>query len=86
MLVNHHASFAVAYIHQNIDDSGICMEMFGARIPLTEPFFQLRLSQLAKEERKGLGEGKIPLTESFYLFGTTDPTGILNSDEVCVVL
>ncbi|XP_076912882.1 putative RNA-dependent RNA polymerase 5 [Bidens hawaiensis] len=80
------AAFRIASIYKNIDDSGICMEMFGARIPLTEPFFQRRLSQLAKEERKGLGEGKIPLTESFYLYGTADPTGILNSDEVCVIL
>ncbi|KAK1421861.1 hypothetical protein QVD17_24543 [Tagetes erecta] len=83
---DRHAAFRIAYIYQHIDDSGICMEMFGAQIPLTEPFFQHRLSQLAKEERKGLGEGKIPLTESFYLKGTTDPTGTLNPDEVCVVL
>ncbi|KAJ0680708.1 putative RNA-directed RNA polymerase [Helianthus annuus] len=80
------AAFRIANIYQNIDDSGICIEMFGARIPLTEPFFQYRLSQLAKQERKRLGEGKIPLTESFYLMGTTDPTGTLNSDEVCVIL
>lgn len=60
--------------------------MFGARIPLSEPFFQYRLSQLAKEERKGLGEGKIPISESFYLIGTTDPTGTLNNDEVCIIL
>ncbi|KAI3781775.1 hypothetical protein L2E82_11799 [Cichorium intybus] len=80
------AAFRVASIYQHIDDSGICMEMFGARIPLNEPFFQHRLSQLAKEERKGLGEGKIPINESFYLMGTTDPTGILNRDEVCIIL
>nr|KAJ0194431.1 hypothetical protein LSAT_V11C800427290 [Lactuca sativa] len=80
------AAFRVANIYQHIDDSGISIEMFGARIPLNEPYFQYRLSQLAKEERKGLGEGKIPITESFYLMGTTDPTGILNPDQVCIIL
>lgn len=80
------AAFRVANIYQHIDDSGVCLEMLGARIPLSEPFLQHRLSQLAKEERKGLGEGKIPISDSVYLIGTTDPTGILNSDEVCVVL
>ncbi|GKA72180.1 probable RNA-dependent RNA polymerase 5 [Tanacetum coccineum] len=79
------AAFRVANIYQHIDDSGICLEMLGACIPLSEPFLQHRLSQLAKEDRKGLGEGKIPISDSFYLIGTTDPTGILNSDEVCVV-
>ncbi|KAL8206154.1 hypothetical protein R6Q57_009705 [Mikania cordata] len=80
------AAFRIANIYQHIDDSGICIEMFGAHIPITEPFFQHRLSQLAKVERKGLGEGRIPLAESFYLKGTTDPTGTLKSDEVCIIL
>ncbi|KAK9055021.1 hypothetical protein SSX86_026100 [Deinandra increscens subsp. villosa] len=80
------AAFRIANRNQHIDDSGLCIEMFGALIPLNEPFFQQRLSILAKEDRKGLGEGKIPLTESFYLIGTTDPTETLNSDEVCIIL
>ena len=71
---------------KHIDDYGICLEMLGARIPLSEPFLHHRLSQLAKEERKGLGEGKITISDSFYLTGTTDPTGILDSDEVCTLL
>lgn len=78
--------FTVANIYQHIDDSGICLEMLGACIPLSEPFLQHRLSQLSKEKRKGLGEGKIPISDSFYLMGTTDPTGILDSDEVCILL
>ncbi|KAL4572263.1 hypothetical protein LXL04_019033 [Taraxacum kok-saghyz] len=80
------AAFRVANIYQQIDDSGMCIEMFGARIPLNEPYFQYRLSQLSKEERKGLGDGKIPISDSFYLMGTTDPTGILNPNEVCIIL
>ncbi|XP_071723572.1 probable RNA-dependent RNA polymerase 5 [Rutidosis leptorrhynchoides] len=84
--VDPRAAFRVANIYQHIDDGGISLEMFGACIPLNEPYFQHRLTQLAKEERKGLGEGKLPISDSFYLIGTTDPTGILNRDEVCVVL
>nr|XP_043622606.1 probable RNA-dependent RNA polymerase 5 isoform X2 [Erigeron canadensis] len=86
VFIDRRAAFRVANIYQQIDDSGICLEMFGACIPLSESFFQYRLSQLAKEERKGLGEGKIPLSDSFYLMGTTDPTGTLNRDEVCIIL
>ncbi|KAF8393438.1 hypothetical protein HHK36_021682 [Tetracentron sinense] len=39
-----------------------------------------------KEERKGLKGGKIPVSECYYLMGTADPTGLLSSDEVCIIL
>lgn len=60
--------------------------MIFSGVPLDEPCVQYRLSRLATEERKGLQGGKLPISESFYLMGTTDPTGQLNSDEVCVIL
>ncbi|KAK1397076.1 RNA-dependent RNA polymerase [Heracleum sosnowskyi] len=37
-------------------------------------------------ERKGLQEGRLPISDSYFLMGTADPTGLLNSDEVCVIL
>lgn len=55
-------------------------------VPLNEPSLQYRLSHMANEERKGLKGGKLPITESFYLMGTADPTGVLNQDQVCVIL
>jgi RNA-dependent RNA polymerase len=39
-----------------------------------------------KEEQKSPGGGKLPVPECYYLMGTADPTGILESDEVCVIL
>lgn len=69
-----------------MDDSATSVTMIGSGIPLDEPYLQYRLSILANEERKGLRGGKIPINESFYLIGTADPTGTLNSDEVCIIL
>ncbi|KAF6165726.1 hypothetical protein GIB67_012623 [Kingdonia uniflora] len=31
-------------------------------------------------------EGKIHVSECYYLMGTADPTGLLNSDEVCIIM
>lgn len=55
-------------------------------ISLDEPYLQHRLSILMKEEKKSLQAGKLPVTESYYLMGTVDPTGILKSNEVCIIL
>ena len=77
---------AVSLTYGQMDDSATSVSMIGCGIPLDEPYLKYRLSILANEERKGLRNGKIPVNESFYLIGTADPTGILNSDEVCVIL
>lgn len=78
--------FAVGLDYRQIDDSATSVAMIGSGISLDEPYLQYRLSILANEERKGLRSGKIPICESFYLIGTADPTGTLNSDEVCIIL
>ncbi|KAK2982311.1 hypothetical protein RJ640_027408 [Escallonia rubra] len=80
------AAVRVALNHGAIDDDFTTTRMILAGIPLDEPGLRYRLSHLAKEERKGLKGGRLPISESFYLMGTTDPTGVLNSDEVCVIL
>ncbi|KAB1214810.1 putative RNA-dependent RNA polymerase 5 [Morella rubra] len=54
-------------------------------IPLDESFLQYRLSKLMDEEKKSLKSGKLHVPECFYLMGTADPTGVLESDEVCVI-
>jgi RNA-dependent RNA polymerase len=41
---------------------------------------------MAKVERKGLKEGRIPIDDTYYLMGTTDPTGTLKWDQVCIIL
>lgn len=76
----------VALNHGDIDDDFTVARMILSGVPLNEPYLQSRLSELAKEERKALKGGRLPIDESFYLMGTTDPTGSLKSDEVCVIL
>ncbi|KAI3524654.1 hypothetical protein L1887_03317 [Cichorium endivia] len=80
------AAVKVGLNYAQMDDSATSVAMIGSGIPLDEPYLQYRLSILANEERKGLRGGKLPVNESCYLIGTADPTGILNSDEVCVIL
>ncbi|KAM3321100.1 putative RNA-dependent RNA polymerase 5 [Capsicum chacoense] len=76
----------VAVNHRDRDDASIATSMIMAGVPLTEPFLWSCLSSLAKEERNGLKAGKLPISDTFYLMGTADPTDTLNPDEVCVVL
>lgn len=80
------AAFKVALNHENLDVAGGALRMILAGIPLNEPHLQKRLSELANYERSLLKEGKIPISDSFYLMGTADPTGLLNENEVCVFL
>ena len=51
-----------------------------------EAHLQYQLALMTKEERKGLKQGMIPIDECYYLMGTTDPTGTLKRDQVCVIL
>lgn len=67
-------------------DGYLATKMIGSGIPLDEPFLKSHLSMLLREERKSLKEGKLPVSESYYLMGTADPTGKLNANEVCVIL
>ncbi|KAE9464482.1 hypothetical protein C3L33_03608, partial [Rhododendron williamsianum] len=77
---------AAALNHGERDDDFTVARMILSGVPLNEPYLQYRLSDLAKDERNALKGGKLPITESFYLIGTTDPTGLLESHQVCVIL
>ena len=77
--------WSVALNYGGMDDN-IVATMIGCGIPLEEPYLQHRLSILMKEEKKSLKGGKIPVPESYYLMGTADPTGLLKSGEVCIIL
>ncbi|GJU94149.1 reverse transcriptase domain-containing protein [Tanacetum coccineum] len=80
------ATIRVGLNYGQMDDNATFVAMIGFGIPLDEPYLQRRISILTNEERKGLRGGKIPVDDNFYLIGTTDPTGTLESDEVCVIL
>ncbi|MCE0480698.1 hypothetical protein HAX54_037749 [Datura stramonium] len=69
-----------------MDYDCLAARMISSGIPLNEPHLHARLSRLAKIERTKLRGGKLPLSDSFYLMGTADPTGILENNEVCVIL
>uniref|UniRef100_A0A803N8V8 RNA-dependent RNA polymerase n=1 Tax=Chenopodium quinoa TaxID=63459 RepID=A0A803N8V8_CHEQI len=65
----------------------VAARMVAYGIPLDEPYLQHCLSEFAKDNYlKSLKGGKLPVSDSFYLMGTADPTGTLNSGEVCVIL
>ncbi|KAK2633172.1 hypothetical protein EUGRSUZ_L00426 [Eucalyptus grandis] len=55
-------------------------------IPLDETYLQNRLSILMNDEKKSLKGGRIHIPDSYYLMRAADPTGILKSDEVCIIL
>ncbi|XP_059431763.1 probable RNA-dependent RNA polymerase 3 isoform X2 [Corylus avellana] len=79
------AALKVSIHHDDTDDFSAA-RMILSGIPLDESFLQHWLSILIKMEKRSLGQGKLPVPESYYLMGTADPTGILESDEVCVIL
>ncbi|XP_049934875.1 probable RNA-dependent RNA polymerase 5 isoform X2 [Nymphaea colorata] len=66
--------------------SDVLVRMLLVGIPLDEPYLQLKLSSLLREERKRLKEGKVYISDCYYLMGTVDPTGKLRSNQVCIIL
>ncbi|XP_049354698.1 probable RNA-dependent RNA polymerase 3 [Solanum verrucosum] len=80
------AALKVAINYREMDDDCLTARMISSGIPLNEPHLRARLSRLAKIERTKLRGGKLPISDSFYLMGTADPTGVLESNEVCVIL
>lgn len=77
--------FVVALKYGDMDDF-LVSRMILCGMPLDEPYLQLRLSILMREERKSLKTGKLPVMDCYYLMGTVDPTGLLKPNEVCVIL
>ncbi|XP_030952374.1 probable RNA-dependent RNA polymerase 5 isoform X1 [Quercus lobata] len=82
---NKGAALRVSFNHGEMDDFSVA-RMILSGIPLDESYLQHRLSILMKEEKKSLKGGKLHVPECYYLMGTVDPTGLLESDEVCVIL
>ncbi|KAL6660681.1 hypothetical protein ACP70R_001716 [Stipagrostis hirtigluma subsp. patula] len=67
-------------------DNSMSARMLLSGVPIEEPYLQSRLEMMAKEEMKELRQGKITIDDCYYLVGTTDPTGSLRPNEVCVIL
>lgn len=75
----------IAFVYADMEDS-ISARMILSGIPLEDAYLQSRLAIMAQQERKGIKQGKLPISDCFYLMGTTDPTGKLKANEVCVIL
>ncbi|KAF3326786.1 putative RNA-dependent RNA polymerase 5 isoform X2 [Carex littledalei] len=80
------AAFKVALNNEGIDNDCMTARMIYSGMPLDEPYLQYRLGFMMGEERKGLQAGKILISDSYYLMGTTDPTGVLCANQVCIIL
>nr|CAB3471853.1 unnamed protein product [Digitaria exilis] len=78
-------SLEVALNHADMDDLTSARMILAGIQPEDEAFLQYQLDIMTKEERKGFQEGKIPIDDCCYLMGTTDPTGTLKPDQVCVI-
>ncbi|KAM2419892.1 hypothetical protein EV1_026137 [Malus domestica] len=83
---NRRAAAKLAFSYGGMDDDYNTFKMISSDIPLEESYLQHRLSFLKKEENISLKRGKISSPQSYMLMGTTDPTGILEKDQVCVLL
>ncbi|XP_020867635.1 uncharacterized protein LOC110224791 isoform X1 [Arabidopsis lyrata subsp. lyrata] len=77
---------AEAAINYGEMDDMNAVNMILVGIPLDEPHLKNHLSILVNTEKNDLKAGSLPVTESYYLMGTVDPTGELKEDEVCVIL
>ncbi|XP_018450904.1 probable RNA-dependent RNA polymerase 5 isoform X2 [Raphanus sativus] len=82
---NKRAALKAALNYGDMDDHNAA-QMILAGIPLDEPHLQDQLSIFSKTEKNDLKAGRLPVSESYYLMGTVDPTGELKEDEVCVIL
>ncbi|KAM5547587.1 hypothetical protein ABKV19_001862 [Rosa sericea] len=81
------AAVKVAEKYGEIDDNFLGATMIRLGIPLEESYLQYRLSHLMRvQESTGLRKGRLHIPDSYVLMGTADPTGILERDEVCVIL
>lgn len=82
---NKRAALRVSLNYGGMDDY-MLTGMILSGIPLNEPYLRYKLSDLRKKVTKKLKEGKLPIDNCYYLLGTSDPTGLLKRDEVCIIL
>ncbi|KAM0921102.1 hypothetical protein ACQ4PT_007013 [Festuca glaucescens] len=82
---SYNDALKLAFIYADMEDS-MSARMILSGVPLEDAYLQSRLATMSQLERKGFKEGKLPIDDCFYLMGTTDPTGKLRPNEVCVIL
>ncbi|TQD84271.1 hypothetical protein C1H46_030202 [Malus baccata] len=70
--------FPIALSYGGMDDDYNTFKLMSSHIRVEESYLQHRLSFLKKEENIS--------AQSYMLMGTTDPTGTLEKNKVCVLL
>ncbi|KAF3442981.1 hypothetical protein FNV43_RR16899 [Rhamnella rubrinervis] len=83
---NKRAALRVSMNYGDMDDNFTVARMILSGIPLEESYLQYRLSILMKKQLESLKGGKLFVPGCYYLMGTVDPTGILESNQVCIIL
>lgn len=83
---NRRAALKAAVKYGEMDYEFTTAKIISSGVPLNEPYVHSCLSRLANMEKNQIRRGKLPIANSYYLMGTADPTGMLNSDEVCIIL
>ncbi|KAJ3702282.1 hypothetical protein LUZ61_005987 [Rhynchospora tenuis] len=84
-VTDRNVAIKVVKNHSELDDYDLLLTMLDAGVPLCEPYLQYRLKDIITEKYKVLQEGKIPISNTYFLRGTADPTGTLSLNQVCVV-
>jgi RNA-dependent RNA polymerase len=78
--------FTVAYNHAVMDDAMSARMILSGIRPEDDAYLKHQLDAMIREEKEGVKLGRIPIDESYSLMGTTDPTGTLKPNEVCIIL
>ncbi|KAL8149189.1 putative RNA-dependent RNA polymerase 5 isoform X2 [Apium graveolens] len=86
ILVDKSAALKFLKKWKDRDNVDLMRRMLLSGVALDEPYLHNCLTCVATEEKKRLQRGKLPISESYYLMGTADPTGLLENDQVCVIL
>ncbi|CAM6081635.1 unnamed protein product [Calypogeia fissa] len=70
----------------NTEWAKLARRMLLAGIPPKEPFLQKTIMELRKDLLQDYRKGKVPLPDSCYLYGTADPSGTLEPNQVAITM
>lgn len=78
----------VAWANAKDNNNGeLAYRMLGAGLmPNIEPFLYKILWDMVKGRLQDFSKGKVPVPKSKYLIGCSDPTGLLERNQVAIVL
>lgn len=63
-----------------------CQMLMAGLLPKNEPFLQKILWDMVKGRLHEYAKGKVPVSKSMYLMGCSDPSGLLQRNQVAIIL